>query len=123
MIKISHRGNVAGPKPERENTVEYIKAALALGHYVEVDVWFDKGQLSLGHDRPGERVKWSFLQNPYIICHAKNIQALHKMLSTEGIHCFWHEKDQVTLTSLNWVWKYPEVYLEGKLLGICSDWL
>lgn len=124
MIKIAHRGNVAGPNPSRENDVDYILEALGLGHHVEADVWYRHGKFFLGHDRPSSQsVSMEFLERPRMIWHAKNIEALHEMLHNPKIHCFWHESDQVTLTSCNWVWKYPEVYEEGKLLGICSDWL
>ncbi len=39
MFLISHRGNISGKLPERENTVDYIQEALGLGYDVEVDVW------------------------------------------------------------------------------------
>ena len=40
MYLISHRGNVNGKNPDRENSPLYIKAALTLGYDVEVDVWY-----------------------------------------------------------------------------------
>ena len=121
MNKIAHRGNMAGEKPSQENTRPYIMKA-ALSHYVEVDVWFEDGTFWLGHDGPENKIDAAFLENERLFCHAKNVAALHKMLSL-GIHCFWHEKDTVTLTSRGFVWKYPEVYLDGTLWGVCSDWL
>lgn len=123
MIKIAHRGNTKGKRPNQENCIQYINEALSEGHYVEIDVWWFRGDLYLGHDSPVTRISLEFLENDKLVCHAKNIQALHTMLANPKIHCFWHENDAVTLTSRNWVWKYPEVYFNGELLGICSDWL
>jgi hypothetical protein len=45
------------------------------------------------------------------------------MLEEPDIHCFWHQDDDVALTSRGFVWKYPEVYFQGKLWGVCSDWV
>ena len=52
MLKIAHRGNLYGPDPERENTIEVISEALALGYDVEIDIWLVDGKLYLGHDEP-----------------------------------------------------------------------
>lgn len=122
MIKIAHRGNTKGRKEDLENSPEYINTALKDGYYCEVDVWLiDKG-LFLGHDEPKYPIEIGFLINDKLICHAKNIEALHLMLDFPDIHCFWHQEDTCTLTSKNYVWKYPEVYSKGELWGICSDW-
>ena len=56
MILISHRGNLDGPKPEKENNPKYIWEALNEGYQVEIDVWYDKGWW-LGHDRPKYKAK------------------------------------------------------------------
>ena len=67
----------------------------------------------------------------------KNIEALNKMLK-EDIHCFWHQEDDVTLTSCGFMWTYPEKTVTDtsiavlikknskipkKVLGICSDYV
>jgi len=121
MNKIAHRGNTKG-KTENENRPDYLTNA-AEDHFVEVDVWCVKDKIFLGHDEPIYEVHIDFLKNHRFFCHAKNIEALHKMLKEPDIHCFWHENDLVTITSRGYVWKYPEVYYQGKLWGICSDWL
>ena len=41
MIFISHRGNLEGPNPERENNPDYISEALERVYSVEVDVWYE----------------------------------------------------------------------------------
>ena len=123
MILIAHRGNFKGRNPEKENHPDYIKDAIERGYHVEVDVWVNNGIFYLGHDEPQWRVDVDFLRNPKLICHSKNIEAFHGMLNAKDIHCFWHQTDYCTLTSEGWVWKYPEAYKDGKLIGICSDWL
>jgi hypothetical protein len=123
MKKIAHRGNTQGRNIAMENDPEYIRDAIGEGYYCEVDVWFYGGNFFLGHDKPQYPTDIDFLTNEKLICHAKNIEALHLMLENPDIHCFWHEKDKCTLTSWGKVWKYPEVYYKGKLWGICSDWL
>jgi len=104
MIKISHRGNLRGPKPDRENHPDYVKEALGCGVDVEVDVWYSGFTWYLGHDEPQYEVKKSFLQNSRLWCHAKNIHALSLMLREPTIHCFWLENDAVTITSRGFLW-------------------
>ena len=123
MIKVAHRGNTQGSKVAMENDPDYIREALEEGYYCEVDVWFLEGNFYLGHDKPEYPTDIDFLHDDKLICHAKNMEALHEMLSYPDVHCFWHENDYCTITSWGWVWKYPEIYSNGKLHGICSDWL
>ena len=121
MKLIAHRGNTQGRVPEKENDPRYVMEKIERGFYVEVDVWYNNGEYFLGHDTGTYAVTENFLENGKLICHAKNTAALHKMLQNKKIHCFWHEFDRYTLTSKGWVWKYPEVYIDGVLAGICSD--
>ena len=118
---IAHRGNTKG-KTEHENRPGYLMNA-SQNHFVEVDVWYIEDKIFLGHDEPTYEVSIDFVKNEKFFCHAKNIEALHRMLEEPDIHCFWHENDLVTLTSKGYVWKYPEVYFQGKLWGVCSDWV
>ena len=37
MILIAHRGNVNGPNPELENTLEYINSAIDAGYECEIE--------------------------------------------------------------------------------------
>ena len=50
MRIISHRGNVRGRVPGRENAPSYIDCALGNGYVVEIDVWVIDGEYWLGHD-------------------------------------------------------------------------
>ena len=99
MILISHRGNILGRKKQLENNPNYIDNALKLGYDVEVDVWSIDKQFYLGHDKPQYKIERSFLQNKKFWCHAKNIEAFYRMIDDNKIHCFFHDKDKVALTS------------------------
>ena len=121
IYKIAHRGNTKGSEPSRENKSSYI-LEVPKECFVEIDVWLLNGIFYLGHDEPTEQTSVDFLRNERFFCHAKNEAALHEMIKL-NIHCFWHEGDQMTLTSKGFVWKYPEVYKDGSLWGVCSDWL
>lgn len=135
MILISHRGNISGRNIDMENHPQYVMDAISKGYDVEVDVWFDKGSLFLGHDKPLYSVGLNFLQNKNIWCHAKNIDAAYNLLH-QNVIFFWHEKDTLTLTSNGYLWTYPgrpltplsicvmpewTNYNEFNCAGICSD--
>jgi hypothetical protein len=107
MILISHRGNITQPNPNLENTPDYIQAALKEGYDCEIDVWFLNGSFWLGHDFGVYKIDKSFLINSHLWCHAKNIDALKEMTKNRMIHCFWHQTDDFTLTSQNFIWCYP----------------
>ena len=143
MILIAHRGNISGKQEARENTVSYINEALTKGFDVEIDLWGDGGFLYLGHDKPTEIIDPVYLNNPSLWCHAKNLDALVQLRhlnTTRGynIHYFWHQKDDVTLTSKNYIWAFPGKQpikdsiavmpeVGGDVLtgcqGICSDFI
>ena len=40
----SHRGNLFGPIPERENKPDYIDEAISAGFNVEIDIWLKIGR-------------------------------------------------------------------------------
>ena len=107
MIYIAHRGNLSGPDPGHENRPEYLRKALEDGYDIETDVWYVDGKWYLGHDSPQYRTEYSFLETSGVWCHAKNLEALERMLRNESIHCFWHQEDDYTITSAGYIWTYP----------------
>ena len=138
MKKISHRGNLNGRISERENSPDYIVESLALGYNCEIDVWVINDEYFLGHDKAQYKIEETFLESNLLWCHAKNIQALEKMLKNKKIHCFWHQNDDVTLTSKGFIWTYPNRELTKKSIcvlpelnsfdmtdcyGVCSDYI
>lgn len=138
MKLISHRGNINGPNPGLENSPDYILET-SKRFDVELDVWLTD-TFYLGHDRPTYPIDYDFLANPKFWCHAKNLPALVAMLKNPLIHCFWHQEDDVVLTSKQYIWTYPgkEIANEraiavmpeqisswdiSKAIGVCSDYV
>ena len=106
-ILISHRGNLNGKQPNKENTVAYIEDALKKGYHCEIDVCkYDGEKFYLGHDEPQEAVTIKWLRDQQLWCHAKSYGALEAMIA-HGIHCFFHHNDKYTLTSQGWIWAFP----------------
>ena len=136
MKLISHRGNILGRKKQLENNPNYIENTLKLGYDVEVDVWSKDKQFYLGHDKPQHKIERSFLQNKKLWGHAKNIESFYRMIDDDKIHCFFHDKDEVALTSKGYFWSAFEDEMTSKsicvmppssrdipkdIAGICSD--
>jgi hypothetical protein len=107
LSTISHRGNLHGPEPEQENKPDYIDKAIEKLYDVEVDIRFVEGCFCLGHDYPEHFVDlhWIKERSDFLIFHCKNLPAL--FLLKDEHHCFWHDKDNYTLTSKNKIWTYP----------------
>ena len=120
MLLISHRGNLYGPEPSRENHPPYIKEALARRFNVEIDVWRVNDAWALGHDEPTYEIDDSFLKNESLWCHAKNLNALYEMMNM-NVHCFWHQEDDFTLTSKGYIWTYPGNLLTSKSICVMPD--
>ena len=133
---ISHRGNTSGQDPSFENNPLYVKEALKLGFDCEIDVWYHSDEYWLGHDELIYDVSKNFLQNNKLWCHAKDLGALDMMLQHD-IHCFWHQTDDMTLTSKGHIWTYPSkpvcqrsvivdlnaVHVDYNCYGVCSDYI
>ena len=138
MILISHRGNLYGPNKVDENKPEYVLNAIKKKFDVEVDIWFWKDSFYLGHDKPLYRIAKNFIVNKKFWFHAKNVEALQELI-TNKVHCFWHQTDDVVLTSKGYLWTFPGKKLEKKSIcvlpelskknnfkicsGICSDFI
>lgn len=102
---ISHRGNLDGPEPSKENQPDFIDAALLLCDGVEIDVWKIEGSIFLGHDSPDYKISKGFLDGKKLWCHAKNLEALDFLL-TNNFECFWHQNDDQVLTSGGFIWTH-----------------
>lgn len=142
MRLISHRGNLNGPIPEKENHPDYIWEALQAGYDVEIDVWWVDGKFKLGHDGPQYDFPFDLLTNFHtkLWIHCKNMDALSQLneLDSNGskLNYFWHENDLGILTSRGYIWSanlfdrgilvMPEVYKKEpnkNTFGICSDYI
>ena len=134
MIYISHRGNLNGPDPKKENTLQAIIECIEKGYEVEVDLWYENNNFYLGHDKP----IWKIETNLF-----KNKNSLQEILKYSPKNYFWHESDLCTITSSGNIWLYPNNYIESKkaifvlpelnkdkyeclkydCYGICSDYI
>lgn len=144
MLLISHRGNVYGPRKDKENTPLYVQDALQLGYDVEIDIWHDKDtDLYLGHNFPQYKVTLDWLNqfNTKLWLHCKNVNALlffREFVKKKDFNFFWHEEDTVTLTSKGYIWAYPgKQPIRGSIAvlpernnedvetceGVCSDYI
>jgi hypothetical protein len=143
MILISHRGNINGKDESKENKPSYIVDAIRKGYNVEVDFWYDNGKFVLGHDEPQYSIPLDFIENyyRYLWIHCKNHDALSKLVEIDrgGVYFnyFWHDTDDVIITSKGYMWANPGTYIEGSIavmpeykkdkiegrLGVCSDYI
>ena len=143
MKLISHRGNISGPNPQKENHPNYILNALNKGYEVEIDVWYTN-KFMLGHDKPQYEFPFDLLEKFYtkLWVHCKNIEAIVKLKNNPELNSrlnyFWHENDSSTITSKGYIWTYPNsnfysnksVNVDlGKHIkkqncyGVCSDYV
>ena len=142
MIQISHRGNTDGPIPELENSPDYLISAIQKGFDVEIDLWLIDNVIYFGHDEPKYIISPEIFYKirDYAWFHCKNLEALNHLIKFHPTsRFFWHQEDDFTLTSNNYIWTYPNknlsansiiVYLdkhEGikfkvKPFAICSDY-
>ena len=117
MKIISHRGNLNGPQKE-DNVISQLEK-VAETMLVEVDVWRLGLKWYLGHDGPEREVSYDFIANPNFILHAKNLKALYSLSVTE-LHYFWHQEDDFTLTSKNFIWTYPKKEVTPLSIIVCQ---
>lgn len=106
MKLISHRGNITGPKLDRENAPSYIDTAIAAGYDVEIDIRYLNGNFFLGHDTPDYEVTktWIEKRKDKLWIHCKNLDAASSISKIEGVIFFCHSVDTYVLTSNNYIW-------------------
>ena len=110
MKLIAHRGNINGPNPLEENNPEYIESAIAKGYDVEIDVRCEDHQFYLGHDESQYYIPmtWIVKRKDKLWIHCKDLISLDILSSSPvDFHYFWHQEDDFTLTSKNYIWTYP----------------
>ena len=139
MVLISHRGNIDGVNQNFENQPNYIDDAIKAGYDVEVDIWYIGDTLYLGHDTADYQVDIDWLEKRRfkLWIHCKNHPALELLCETH-LHYFWHDEDDVTITSKGIIWSHPKIrpltnsiavlperhnWTVGDCLGVCSDYI
>lgn len=120
MKLISHRGNLDGPGSEAtENNPELISEVLKT-YDVEIDLWSINGALFLGHDRPVFQISRSFLEHSRLWIHAKNLSVVD-YLTTTRTNWFWHESDELTITSRGFPWCLTNVWVNGGIMVVTKE--
>lgn len=145
MKIISHRGNLIGPNSDTENTPNQIDLCISKGYDVEIDLWYIKNNYYLGHDSAVYKIPFKFLidRKEYLWIHCKNQDALFSLNNT-NFNYFWHQNDDVTLTSQEFIWAYPwkhtafyrnlivldfsnhvpfDLYEKHDVYGVCVDYI
>lgn len=107
MVYICHRGKKNQHEPENE--ISNIIKNISLGYDCEIDIWKINDKIYIGHDYTKYEIDIKFLltNSKKLWCHAKNIEALHYLLQFKELNSFWHQDDDYTLTSKNYIWVYP----------------
>jgi hypothetical protein len=118
---IAHRGLYQGPDKTLENRPDQILYAIDEGYDCEIDLWKTGNKLYLGHDIPQYEVTTQFLEQEELWIHAKNIDALYWLASTEAKY-FWHQEDDFTLTSNGYIWTYPDKPLTNRSIRVMPEW-
>ena len=134
MLIISHRGNLKGPDSLLENNPDQIIKCIQ-DFPVEIDVRYENDNWYLGHDYSKYKIPFSFF-NDRMWIHCKNINAVSKFKSmNSSLNWFWHQNDNLTLTSKGDIWCYPGIFIQdgitveiefqenfpSDIRGICTD--
>ena len=107
MKIISHRGNIKGPIPDKENRPSYIDSAIQLGFDVEIDVRFIDNKFWLGHDTPDYEVSdiWIMKRKEKLWFHCKDLpSALELENLNPTINKFCHNSDPYVIVSNGKMW-------------------
>lgn len=124
MIQISHRGNINGANPSLENSPNYILTAIEKGFEVEVDIWIENNIIYFGHDAPQYIVSPELFYKirDYAWFHCKNLDALNHFIKFyPTARFFWHQQDDFTLTSNNYIWTYPNKKISSNSIIVYLD--
>lgn len=137
---ISHRGNING-KSLLENSPDYIDNALEKGFDVEIDIRYIDNKLLLGHDKGQYPISLDWLneRKNKLWVHCKDKYSIEYLNSKSSeIHFFFHEDDDLTITSKGFLWVFPgmqpvqnsiavmpELYNDNikQCIGVCSDFI
>lgn len=107
MKIISHRGNIRGSIPDKENRPSYIDCAIGNGYDVEIDVRSINGKLWLGHDTPDYMVTidWILKRSDNLWIHCKNLDCAKFLFNYRNmVKYFCHTGDNYVLTSTGHLW-------------------
>ena len=125
MILIAHRGNIDG-KSDSENEPSYIDNAILQGYDVEIDLWHLNNKFYLGHDNAQYSIdfEWILNRKNSLWVHCKNIDAIFYLkMSKQEINYFWHQEDDITITSHGFFWTYPGKQLTKNSIAVMPEFI
>ena len=121
MLIVSHRGNLEGPDPSRENTLEAVEECLRLGFGVEVDLNSCDGGWRLGHNEPLRDMNWVNLNQidlSGVFIHLKFPGVVVPDLVLADL--FAIEEDSFVLTMRGRIWSRYRVNFVGSKTIVCA---
>ncbi len=121
-LHICHRGNLNGPVKEMENNFGVLIQRSLRGMDVEIDVWYQEGQLWLGHDKPEYKITLDWLANcKRRLIHCKDGKTLEYLTLESGkrgldLHLFYHTYEHYAITTKKHILCCPgQPLLQGSL--------
>ena len=114
MILISHRGNLSGINPKRENDPKYIQEALDKGYCVEVDIRFSPytKKFIFAHELGGPSYEvdfcWLSERKDKLFIHCKDIASL-QYFRESNYNFFYHSHEEYTVTSKGHILSHSKV--------------
>jgi hypothetical protein len=123
MKLIAHRGNLYGPNPSQENKPEYIINTIKHNYDCEIDVHYINGEYFLGHDNPDYKINLDFLLSlsKHLWIHCKNFEAFDELIQIKELNIFWHQNDNYTLTSHQFIWAYPNMPVSNRCIILLPE--
>ena len=124
MLIISHRGNLEGENQSTENSPSQIETAINFGYDVEIDLWLIDNDFMLGHDKPEHPISldWLVSNEKILWVHCKNFEAIDYLSKNQiNLNYFFHDSDDLTLTSRNFMWIYPKKTYSNNSVIVCKD--
>ena len=124
MLIISHRGNLEGENLNTENSPSQIETAINFGYDVEIDLWLIDNDFMLGHDKPEHPISldWLVSNEKILWVHCKNFEAIDYLSKNQiNLNYFFHDSDDLTLTSRNFMWIYPKKTYSNNSVIVCKD--
>jgi hypothetical protein len=92
------------------------------GYECEIDLWVIDNNFYLGHDEPQYNVNLDFIKMPKLWIHAKNLDAFYWLTQSNlELNYFWHQTDDFTLTSNNYIWTYPGLPLTSRSVMVLPE--
>jgi hypothetical protein len=119
-IIISHLGNIDGRQPDRENTLPYVKEALAAGWHVCVDVWYTNGGFVLPSASGAYHLPPALLSNCRVWSRTYDPETIHALCTIKA-HCVIAAESPVLLTSEQFLWTLPPTPLASRAIAVFPE--